>query len=71
MPSVNVRFAEIDDIPALIELIAECAKYERSSHILSMTKEKGLCAIGDQLIPIPEQAQKFRPRHSPKTASKK
>ena len=40
MPSVIVRFAEKNDIPALTELIAEFADYERSSHILSMTKEK-------------------------------
>jgi GNAT superfamily N-acetyltransferase len=40
MPSVNVRFAEKDDTPALIELIGEFAEYERSSHMLSVTEEK-------------------------------
>jgi GNAT superfamily N-acetyltransferase len=40
MPRVNVRFAEKDDIPALIKLIAEFAEYERSSHMLSMTQQK-------------------------------
>jgi hypothetical protein len=28
-------------------------------------KEDGLRAIGNQLIPIPEQAPKFRPRYTP------
>ena len=40
MPSVNVRFAEKYDIPALFELMAEFAEYERSSHIVSMTQQK-------------------------------
>jgi GNAT superfamily N-acetyltransferase len=38
MPGREVRFAQKSDIPVLINLIAEFAEYERSSHMLSMTE---------------------------------
>jgi GNAT superfamily N-acetyltransferase len=39
MPGLNVRFAEKNDIPALMTLITEFAAFERSSKLLSMTEK--------------------------------
>ena len=39
MSGLDVRFAEKDDIPALMTLITEFAEYEKSSKLLAMTED--------------------------------
>jgi len=39
MPEVDLRFAQLDDVPAIMELIRELAEYERLAHQVVATEE--------------------------------